>query len=259
MWDIEAAVAEVEWARAAGLKSINFPAPRDELPPYNDRSWEPLWSACEANGMTLSCHGGLAPGEYTGVEAMAIFFTEVAWFSRRAMPYMILGGVFERHPGLNLVITELRGDWVPELLNDMDSAYLAPQSAGVRKVLPRLPSEYWRQNCFVGNSFMSRQEAVLATGGGYVDNYMWGTDYPHEEGTWPRTRLSLRKTYAGLPAHDVAAMLGGNAARVFGLDWEGLAAVANRIGPTVGEISEPLEKNPDGHLGWSFREVGKWA
>lgn len=45
MWDVDAAVAEVEWAHDAGLKGINFPAMRDgELPEYNKRSWEPLWS-----------------------------------------------------------------------------------------------------------------------------------------------------------------------------------------------------------------------
>src|SRR4051794_33359917 len=54
MWDVEAAVAELVWAHDAGLRGANFPAMRDgELPPYNRRSWEPLWAACADLGMPL--------------------------------------------------------------------------------------------------------------------------------------------------------------------------------------------------------------
>ena len=28
---------------------------------------------------------------------------------------------------------------------------------------------------------------------------MWGSDYPHSEGTWPDTRVSLRHTFATVP------------------------------------------------------------
>jgi predicted TIM-barrel fold metal-dependent hydrolase len=62
-------------------------------------------------------------------------------------------------------------------------------------------------------------------------NLMWGSDYPHPEGTWPRTREQMLETFRGLPEAEVAAMLGGNAARVYGFDAEKLAPVAARIGP----------------------------
>jgi hypothetical protein len=39
MWDVRAAVDEVEWAQESGLRGVNFPAMRDgELPEYNDPS-----------------------------------------------------------------------------------------------------------------------------------------------------------------------------------------------------------------------------
>ncbi len=60
---------------------------------------------------------------------------------------------------------------------------------------------------------------------------MWGSDYPHPEGTWPRTRESMVEIFGGLPEGDVAAMLGANAARVYGFDTEKLAPLAARIGP----------------------------
>ena len=47
MWDVDAAVDELRWAADAGLRGVNFPAPRPWLRPYNDRAWEPFWAAAE--------------------------------------------------------------------------------------------------------------------------------------------------------------------------------------------------------------------
>jgi len=266
-WDIDAAVREVEAARATGLRSVNFPALRDELAPYNDPCWEPIWSACELLEMPLSSHGGNAIGKYQGVESIALMLMEVPFFGRRALWYLIFGGVFERHPRLKYVITEQR--WDDEVLVDMDSAYLADPTdpdfpsaqswAQVRKQIPLKPSEYFTRNCFIGASMLSHREARAAIDTGLSGNVMWGSDYPHMEGTWPHTRLSLRKTFAGLPVDATARMLGGNAIEVYGLDRATLQAIADRIGPTVAELDEPLETPAELKGTWGFREVGKWS
>jgi predicted TIM-barrel fold metal-dependent hydrolase len=58
LWDIDAAVQEMEWARTAGLKAVYFPAPMAGIPEYNRREWEPFYSAAESLGMPLIGHGG---------------------------------------------------------------------------------------------------------------------------------------------------------------------------------------------------------
>jgi len=60
---------------------------------------------------------------------------------------------------------------------------------------------------------------------------MWGTDYPHPEGTWPITRKMMTETFIGLPEDEIEAMLGGNAAKWYGFDVEKLNPLAARIGP----------------------------
>ena len=55
---------------------------------------------------------------------------------------------------------------------------------------------------------------------------MWGSDYPHDEGTFPYTTEALRTAFAGMPYQEVAAMVGGNAARVYGFDLPALDALA---------------------------------
>jgi predicted TIM-barrel fold metal-dependent hydrolase len=269
MWDIEAAVDELRWAADAGLRGVNFPAPRPWLRPYNDRAWEPLWSAAEQLSLPLTTHSGAGdPAMFQGAEFVALMSIESGgWFSRRAAHLLIFAGVFERHPDLTLVLTEQPGEWWPYLENELDSAHLAATRDGgpLARQVPRPPSEYLHRNVFVGASFISRAEAQGAVRDGYVDRIMWGADYPHMESTFQAgptsySRLSLRFALAGLPARDVRSIVGGTAATVYSLDIEQLAATARAIGaPTFAEISQPLETVPPGASPFAFRTVGPWA
>jgi hypothetical protein len=81
---------------------------------------------------------------------------------------------------------------------------------------------------------------------------MWGSDYPHTEGTFPFTREALRWTFGGIDTAEVAAMLGGNAARVYGFDLEALAPVVARVGPEVDAVAEILDEAPAGSLSAAF-------
>ena len=268
MWDVEAAVKELEWARAAGLRGVNFPALRADITPYEDPAWEPFWSACEALGMALANHGGAGNPTAKGPAAFHIQIAEGAALSRVSpVARLVFSGVFERHPRLKLVLTELPGQWWPSLLNELDSIYLQFYDALAERV-PRRPSEYLQRSYFIGASFQSHAEAEAAVRDGYTANVLWGSDYPHTEGTFqypasweepPITHLSMRFAYAGLPAEGVRRMLGENAIDVYGLDRKALEAVAARINaPTLGELAVPLEAAPAGGGSLSFRGFGPW-
>src|SRR3546814_9382316 len=91
----------------------------------NEPVWEPLWSACEETGLSLNTHGG--GGEhypYQGPGAQAMYMMETAWRTRRGAWVMILGGVFARHPGLKLVLTEQWMDWALQVMTDRKSTRL---------------------------------------------------------------------------------------------------------------------------------------
>jgi predicted TIM-barrel fold metal-dependent hydrolase len=170
---------------------------------------------------------------------------------------MVFGGVFERHPDLRLVLTEVQESWWGPAMREMDTAYL--NSFGTfRELLSKKPSEYCAANVFVGASFMAAFEAEDAVAGGYSENVMWGSDYPHPEGCWKypeaddeesTTRLHLRHTFGGIEPEAARNMLGENAVRLYGLDRAKLAKVAGRIGaPTPAELRQPVDRIPDG---WS--------
>jgi hypothetical protein len=65
---------------------------------------------------------------------------------------------------------------------------------------------------------------------------MWGADYPHPEGTWPRTRKSLARCFKGIPTDEVRTILTDNPAALYDFDTEALQPIANRVCPTADEL-----------------------
>ena len=254
MWDVDLALAEVEFAAGAGLRGVNFPVPREGIAEYDDPSWEPLWSACEDFGLNLVTHCGVDGHRCFGPQQFAMTMIEGAgWPARRGMHRLIFGGVFERHPGLKLVLTEFARGWWNSTMRELDSVYASPSEA-LRRQVPRNPSEYMKENVFIGASFMPPSEVHEAMADGYADRVIWGRDYPHGEGTYKypesddeesQTRRYLRWAFAGCPLEVAQDMLSETAIRAYGLDREALAAVAARIGPTPDEVIAPLNDVPD--------------
>ncbi|HEX7458996.1 MAG TPA: amidohydrolase family protein, partial [Acidimicrobiales bacterium] len=160
-------------------------------------------------------------------------------FTRRPLWFMILGGVFDRHPDLKVVVTENGVQWLPSLVRDLESFFDTHGGAPVRSYLSMRPAEYFDRHVFLGGSLMQRAEAEMREEIG-VDRLMWGADYPHLEGAAPVHRLVLRQVFGGLPEPDLRRILGGNACRLFGFDGVQLQEVADRVGPTVADLSEPI-------------------
>jgi predicted TIM-barrel fold metal-dependent hydrolase len=259
-WDIDASIRTLRWARERGLRCVNFPAPgRPCVKEYNHWDWDPFWSTCTDLGFTLSTHSSGGPhfDFFGGPGGMQIVAYEGGSFmSRRAVWILTYGEVFQRHPELKLVITEQVEGWYAPTMRELDSFYM---SFGMDADLDRLPSEYMRSNVYLGASFISPWQAEDAVAEGYVDNVLWGRDYPHIEGVFqatvgpdeePMTKLALRHVFHRIPTTDALKILGTNAVRVFGLDAGYLRAVADRIGAstpaqlTVAPVSLP---DNDGH------------
>ncbi|MDF9812452.1 amidohydrolase family protein [Streptomyces sp. SPB162] len=258
--DVDAAVREVRWAREHGLTGgILLPGapPGSGVPELYSGVYDPLWAVCDELDVPVNHHGGSAsPPLGDEPAARAVFMVETTWFSHRALWHLIFGGAFQRHPGLRLVLTEQGSGWIPAVLDMLEYYHGRLVSAATRAAtaeakfgtgladsMGKGPRAVWRDNCFVGASFMRPHEVPLRDRIG-LEKIMWGSDYPHDEGTYPYTREGLRIAFAGLPAEEVAAMVGGNAARVYGFDLGLLDAVAAKSGPTVAELAEPLEEVP---------------
>jgi predicted TIM-barrel fold metal-dependent hydrolase len=266
--DIDATVAELDWVASHGYIGTYVPGylTHPGMPPLFDEYWDPFWSACVANGLAVFVHAGFGTPQgvlfpqleriyraaadaagTTDVAAMvrhadAVPDDSIQFFtnflnhnvdSRRPLWQMTLGGVFDRHPELRLVLTEIRLDWMPATFRYLDKVYDEHRSD-----LParRRPSEYWPTNCLTGASFIHKAEVDLRHEIG-VETIAFGRDYPHPEGTWPHTTLWLQDAFFGVPEQELRLMLGENLIRYFGLDRKRLTKIASRIGPRVEEIN----------------------
>jgi predicted TIM-barrel fold metal-dependent hydrolase len=251
--DVDAAVDEIRWARDAGLTGgVLLPGapPGTGLEPLYARVYDPIWAVCQELGMPVNHHSGSAvpPMDETAVDKV-VFLLEVTWWAHRAFSHLVFGGVLERFPRMQLVLTEQGTAWIPEELARLDYFFDRMHSAaGSQEVewggqvvagLSLKPSEYWARQCHVGASFIRPAEVPLRDAVG-VDRIMWGSDYPHRESSFPYSNEALRLSFAGVDAPEVQAMVGGNAAAVYGFDIEALAPVAARVGPMVDEIARPL-------------------
>jgi len=264
--DIDDAIADVHWIADHGLRGgVLLPAcpPGASIEPLQSPIYDRFWRACEERGVVLNTHGGSGSPDYGEYAASrSLWLIEAAWFAHRPLWTMIMAGVFERFPGLRMVLSEQGNAWIPPMLANLDgiAKQIASGNVGVMsfadepQLLTRLPSDYWNDNCMVAASFYHVDDCRRRADIG-VDHIMWGADYPHLEGTTPFSHEAIRRTFAGVPEPEVRAMLGGNAARVYGFDLAELQPLADRLGPSVGDVAGGLDAIPEGALSFAFRET----
>ena len=146
-------------------------------------------------------------------------------------------------------MTEQGSSWVPGLLAGLDWAVGRmrglPGSSEDRfggeavRQLSLKPSEYWARQCYLGASFMGPVDCSVRRETN-IDTIMWGSDYPHSEGTHPYTMEALRYTFADVDPGEVAQMLGTNAARAYRFDLDVLGPLAAALGPRCADVASPL-------------------
>ena len=273
--DMDVALRDLDWIADHKFTATYLPGymTHADQPPLYDAFWDPYWAKCVDRGIALVVHAGygteqgvvfpqlqkilddvakvagstdldklFAHADAIQPESMQ-FFTDflVNVNPRRPMWQMMLGGVFDRHPDLRLILTEIRLDWIPATLEHLDAIYDEHRAELPAK---KKPSEYWPLNCLAGASFIHKAEVGMRHEIG-LETVLFGRDFPHPEGTWPHTRDYLRDAFAGVPEAELRLMLGENAINFLGLDRDRLAEIAKRIGPTVEDILGPADIRPE--------------
>jgi predicted TIM-barrel fold metal-dependent hydrolase len=219
--DVDAAARELDRCLADGFKGLFVPPETVAGARPGAARFDPLWRRCEEAGVPACLHvivrfGGAAvpfaawhataPGPVFG------FGLGATGQLIPALTTLVLDGLFVRFPALKVVAVEAGCGWAAYLMDRLDEKYrffetLAP--------LPERPSTYIRRNCyFVAEPEERTIGAMLDLVG--EDRILWGSDYPHIDATLEAPTL-IRQSVAGLTEARQWAVLGGNAARVFGL------------------------------------------
>ena len=249
--NVEGSVAEIQWAAENGLRGgILVPGAPPDSPfePLYSAAYRPIWAAAEACDMPLNHHSGGATPNFGNhfPASLAMFMLEVSWWSHRALWHLMFSGVFERHPDLQWVNTETGTTWVPDTLEKLDSFYerMKYSTYGSEAIFGGVavaemslrPSEYWQRQCHVGASFLRPTdiEAVRQIGIGKV---MWGSDYPHIEGSHPHTDEHLRLTFGEMTTDEATSLLTTNVAALYKFDVEKLRPLADQHCPTKAHVN----------------------
>jgi aminocarboxymuconate-semialdehyde decarboxylase len=203
------AVRELEHAvRELGLKGVSVTTNVDgrELA---DRRFDPVWEAAAALGAVVFIHPwGCSLGPRLGANFLGNTFGQPAE-TALALSHLIFGGTLDRHPDLKLLAAH-GGGFLPTYIGRSDHAWtVRPDAQGCAA----LPSSYLRRLWYDALVYTPRALCHLVEAVG-ADKVVLGTDYPFDMGV---TDPVERATAAGLPAADLTAILGGNAAGLFGL------------------------------------------
>jgi predicted TIM-barrel fold metal-dependent hydrolase len=255
--DVDDAIEDVHWIKEHGLRGgvlISAVAPDvDWVAPLYDPRYDRLWAACSDLEVPVNSHGGTGLPDYGRYPVAALLYiNEAMFYSQRPFVQLLLSGVFERFPRLRFVMSEMGCAWVPPLLSQMDRVLEQIRRTGrtgelrysEEHVLPRSATDYFRQSCWMGVSQPGPADAAARHEVG-IDRFMWGSDYPHDEGTGPFTREHLRQLFSDTDPAELQRILAGNAAALYDFDLDALAPLAAQVGPSVEEIARPLEALPE--------------
>jgi predicted TIM-barrel fold metal-dependent hydrolase len=222
------AVAELRRVHGLGLGGALVTVAPPAWRPFRDPSLEPVWQVAEELAMPLSLHVATDRGDPRAGDAgfrldiknvPPSVFVNKDFQVRQAFADLILSGVLERHPGLRVGTVEHELAWIPFFLEQMDYTYTdrPPRGAWHRFADPATrPSHFFARQCFA--SFQEDRIGVRLRDEIGIGTLMWGSDYPHTESTFPRSREILASILRGATPSDVVRVVASNAAELYGFD-----------------------------------------
>ena len=197
MLQVSDAVAELQHAAEIGLHLVSLPTGN---PPgtqdYNHADWDPLWAAAEEAGMVVAFHIGTdgvdQAAQFRGRGGAVLNYVQTTYGGQYSAMKLVTAGVFERHPDLKVLISEGGASWVPFIGDRMNEAY-RQHGMFVRPQLAKLPKEYLYSNVYA--SFQHDETAPAAMSAMGYRNVLWGSDYPHLEGTYGHSQKTLHELF----------------------------------------------------------------
>ncbi len=203
--EFERAVTQLRFKGAMLFSNVNGIALSDE------RFWPLYERASELNAVFF-----IHPTHPVGVEAMLDYWLMpllgFTFDTTLAAAKLVFSGVVERFPGIKWVLAHLGGA-IPYLAERLDRGYYAFEDC--RKNISRPPSEYLKNFYYDTVNFDARALRLALDFAG-SDHLLAGSDYPHQIGSLEKMLASIDDL--NLTPEAKASLLGGNAARLLGLD-----------------------------------------
>jgi predicted TIM-barrel fold metal-dependent hydrolase len=197
---VEQMIKDFEDSKEKGFVGMMMPGdPQHE--DYDHPMYDPLWECAVALDMPLSFHiltsrsGGGLLGKPRGSKING--FMGIIRSVQDVMGVFVLGGVFQRHPGLKFIAAEADAGWLPHYSYRMDHAYERHGIwLGGGKNLEKMPSEYISEHVWL--TFQDDWVAFKVANLMNPKRLVWANDFPHSDATWPWSQEMLEEHASGL-------------------------------------------------------------
>jgi predicted TIM-barrel fold metal-dependent hydrolase len=215
-------VAEIKRLSEKGFTTAMLPSlieTNSGLPLYNDPSWDQVFEAGEQYNMVFVLHTGTGREDVRGQKGpggAVVNYTIQMCDAQHSIMHMVAGGVLDRFPSVKVAAIESGASWLPALAERMDEVYEAHHWF-VKPKLSITPREIIARQ--VSASFQYDRACIMARSVIGHQCLMWGADYPHHEGTFPRSKEVVANLFDGIDIteEEKDGILGVNAARLFRL------------------------------------------
>lgn len=212
----EDALRELREAKAQGFRGVMLPGD-PAVNDYDHVCYDEFWRACVDFNMPVSFHIlTTKDGIMERVRGSKLVHQIVTVRGiQNIMLLLILGGVFDRHPKLKVVCVESDAGWVPHFKFRMDHAYERHRFHLPTAQLQKMPGAYFDENIYV--TFQDDYSVKQVQGGLNMQRVMWASDFPHSDGTYPKSQQVAAEVTAGMAEKDKAALLYNNAAALYAI------------------------------------------
>ena len=215
---VDEGVAEVCRIAEQGFRGVMLPG-NPPVEDYDHPCWDPLWETCVGLGLPVSFHilttrDGIME-RMRGASRLTQQIVTVRGV-QNIIAMIVLGAVFDRHPDLRVVCVESDAGWVPHFKFRLDHAYERHRFHLPTPPLARPPSAYLDENVWV--TFQDDYSVKHVKGGLALDRVMWATDFPHGDGTYPRSREIVADVTEGMTPEVRRRVVHDNAAALYALD-----------------------------------------
>jgi predicted TIM-barrel fold metal-dependent hydrolase len=214
--DPKVAAAELLRVAKLGLRGAEI-SPGTMSKPMYHKDWDPLWAAGEETGLPISFHTlELWPRKIEDpveAEAYGDIYSNIllTMFQLSGVEYLssiVFSGACERYPNFKFVLGECGVSWLPYVLDRMDYEGEGQEGLSLK------PSGYFRRQGF--STFESEPTAgdIIPLAG--EDRVMWGSDYPHVDGSWPNSQKAIDRDMKKLSDTARRKVTRDNAGKLYG-------------------------------------------
>ncbi len=210
-----------------GFKGVMMPGtPATEIP-YHHPDFDPLWRASVELNLPISFHiltsrsdgnnplDDLAKDSGAGSDSVKTFMygNQLIKALQNLAGQFIFGHVFERVPGLKVVLVEGDAGWAPHYIERLNHAYDRHRFTLGVDGMKTLPGDLFKENIYL--TFQDDPVAWKTADLMNPNRLLWANDFPHTDASWPYSQDIFRRNAQGLSEELVRKIIYENTAELY--------------------------------------------